>query len=311
MITLSSQAFELAKNFLLTRARPLEQALFRYHFENAPAEAAREALAAFRNPDGGFGRGLEADVQSPLSSALCTSLALHTLISLQTPASHPLVSGAVTWLMNSLDRQSLKWRALPPGTGSDAHAPWWNDENGSLEKTFDDFQSMPRAGIATALWHFPGLAPADLLLSLTEAVADAAETSTALPTSADALENDLELLAAPGLPPLLRQRLAARLKEIIPNSVEPNPQAWLNYSIEPLKLIPTPHNPAASWIPRDLIQTNLDFRIQQQSPEGCWEPNWSWFGQYPEVWETVALPAWRGVVTLKTLLSLRAWKRLK
>lgn len=310
MILLSSEAFQQAKAFILNRARPLEQVLFRYHFENAPAEAAREALAAFRNSDGGFGHGLEADVQSPLSSALCTSLALHTLISLQTPASHPLVSGAAGWLMANLDRQSLKWRALPPGTGSAPHAPWWNDENGSLEKTFDQFETMPRASILTALWQLPGLAPAELLLSLTEAVVDAAETSTALPTSADSLENALELLAAPGLPEPLRQRLAARLKEIVPNSLEPNPQAWLNYSIEPLKLIPTPHNPAAKWIPRDLIQTNLDFRIQQQSPEGCWEPNWSWFGQYPDVWEAAARPAWRGVVTLKTLLSLRAWKRL-
>lgn len=310
MITLSPSAYELARKYILTQARPLEQALFRFHFENGSADQARSELAQFQNQDGGFGHALEPDLQSPLSSALCTYHALHTLIALHTPANHPLITTAVDWLMSQLDTESLTWRPLPPGTQNDPHAPWWNDDNGSLEKTFDNFQSMPRAALATAFWRLPGLVPYPWLVRLTSAIVDSAESSSVLPQSADSLESMLELLAAPGLPTNLYQRLAARLKDILPNSVESNPQGWLNYSIEPLKLLPDPHNPAVSWLPRDLLETNLDFRISQQDPQGCWNPNWSWFGQYPKVWETTALPAWRGVITLNTLLTLRAWKRL-
>lgn len=310
MLTLSPAAFNRARTYILTHARPLEQALFRYHFEHGSAEDARAELARFRNPDYGFGHGLEADMQSPLSSALAAKVALDHLLTLQTPGDHPYYLGLADWLRKNFDQSTLTWRALPDGTQSAPHAPWWNDADGSLEKTFDHFLIMPRAGLAAQLWHLPGLVSREWLVGLTASIVNAVETSTTLPQSGDSLEYALELLAAPDLPAHLHQRLEEHLKEIVPNSIAPTPEEWRSYSIEPLKLAAAPQSPAARWIPRDLIHANLDFRIEAQTEAGCWEPNWSWFGQYTDVWQSTALPAWRGVVTLNNLLILRSWKRL-
>ncbi len=47
-----------------------------------------------------------------------------------------------------------------------------------------------------------------------------------------------------------------------------------------------------------------------QTPEGTWEPTWTWGGFYPEAWEQ-AKTEWRGHLTLETLASLEAFGRLE
>ena len=54
-------AFEKARTFVYRNARPLDLAIWQYHFENGSKEAVMHALSAYQNPDGGFGHGLEAD----------------------------------------------------------------------------------------------------------------------------------------------------------------------------------------------------------------------------------------------------------
>ncbi len=55
----SQGAFEKAKNYLYTYGRPLDQRRFEYHFEGGSQAAVLEALTAFQNGDGGFGKALE------------------------------------------------------------------------------------------------------------------------------------------------------------------------------------------------------------------------------------------------------------
>ncbi len=63
MKRLSREAFERARAFLKSEARPLDRALFEHEFEGAPGERAIEELARYQNPDGGFGRALEPDLR--------------------------------------------------------------------------------------------------------------------------------------------------------------------------------------------------------------------------------------------------------
>ena len=62
MKQLSHEAFDRARQFLKTQARPLDRALFEYRFEDGPIEPVIEELARFQNDDGGFGNGLELDI---------------------------------------------------------------------------------------------------------------------------------------------------------------------------------------------------------------------------------------------------------
>ena len=73
---LSGDAQERARAFINTQGRPLERALYSYHFDDGSAEAVLAELGHYRNDDGGFGHGIEPDLQTPDSSVLGTTVAL-------------------------------------------------------------------------------------------------------------------------------------------------------------------------------------------------------------------------------------------
>jgi hypothetical protein len=53
--------FVAACGFMFREARLLEQRLFAALFLGAPAQGVVDGVVAYRNPDGGFGYGLEPD----------------------------------------------------------------------------------------------------------------------------------------------------------------------------------------------------------------------------------------------------------
>lgn len=55
---------------LRTKAKPLERAMFEFEFDNGGKEGVLEALEAYRNEDGGFGKGIEPDFRCAASFAL-------------------------------------------------------------------------------------------------------------------------------------------------------------------------------------------------------------------------------------------------
>lgn len=76
MLLLSKARFRKAADAIKADARPFEQAVFSFRFEQKCIEVALAALAAYQNEDGGFGQGLEPDFFYPGSSSLATSIAL-------------------------------------------------------------------------------------------------------------------------------------------------------------------------------------------------------------------------------------------
>ena len=78
-MNLSKDNFNRARDFILTNARMIERRLFEYHFVNGNKEGVFHAVYAYRNPDGGFGHGMEPDTASPESQPLFSIMALETL----------------------------------------------------------------------------------------------------------------------------------------------------------------------------------------------------------------------------------------
>lgn len=68
-----------ARDFILANARMIERRLFENHFENGDVDGVYHAVYAYRNPDGGFGHGLEPDTSSPESQPLFGIMALEIL----------------------------------------------------------------------------------------------------------------------------------------------------------------------------------------------------------------------------------------
>jgi hypothetical protein len=308
MKQLSHEAFARARQFLMTQSRPLERALFRHRFEAAAVEGVLDELARFQNEDGGFGRALEPDSRTLSSSALATGIGLRMLRELDCLADRPMVRKAVTYLTTTYDEEVQGWRAVSPDTNSFPHAPWWHDENGSLAQLFDGFRIIPRALIVSSLHHFSTLVPPGWLDEVTEKTVRYIETVELLGEGGGSdLQYAISLAEAKNLPLHYAKRLEARIREAIPAVVVRDSTQWDSYCITPLRIVSSPRSLGADLI-QDELQRHLDYQIMRQTPEGTWDPVWSWEGTYPEVWAKVK-QEWRGHLTLEALTQLNSFAR--
>jgi len=98
------------------------------------------------------------------------------------------------------------------------------------------------------------------------------------------------------------------LLPIAERKVQRTPDAWTNYGLQPYQIATSPTSPCLSVV-ADLIDANLDYLITRQSDDGAWQPTWSWFGQYIDMWPT-AEREWKGILTLHILQALRNFGRL-
>src|SRR5215472_9113283 len=77
---MTSPDIEAAEQFLAANARVLERRRFERLFRSGDAGPVRDAVAAYRNPDGGFGHALEPDGRCPGSQPLAIDFALRVLL---------------------------------------------------------------------------------------------------------------------------------------------------------------------------------------------------------------------------------------
>ncbi len=307
---LSREAFGQPRQFLIQKARPLERALFDHCFEGAPVEIMFSALADFQNQDGGYGRSLEPDLRTPSSSALASAIGLRTLAAWGCPSDHPLVYGAVEYLLSTCDRESGVWQVAPSDANAYPHAPWWHEENGGLSKLFDGFRIIPRALIVADLHQYSSLVPEEWLKVVTEETVQYIKGVEVLGEGGGSdLEYAIALAEVETLPADYAKRLKSRIREAIPEVVVRNPEQWNTYCIKPLGIAPKPYALGADLI-RDALQTHLVYKIAHQTSQGTWEPTWSWGENYPDAWAQ-AKREWQGILTLGTLNQLKAFGRIR
>ena len=68
-----------ARDFMLRNSRTLDHRGFEFHFEDASGDTVLAALGAYRNPDGGFGYALEADLRTSASQPIFWEVGLAVL----------------------------------------------------------------------------------------------------------------------------------------------------------------------------------------------------------------------------------------
>src|SRR5579863_5272095 len=89
--------FEAAAGFLAARARVLDRRVFERLFGGGAAGPVRDAVAAYRNGDGGFGHGLEPDCRAAASQPAAVEMALR-MMDLADEWDPALARAAVDWL---------------------------------------------------------------------------------------------------------------------------------------------------------------------------------------------------------------------
>jgi hypothetical protein len=276
-----------AAAFLAASGRVLDRRRFERLFEGGAAAPVRDAVAAYRTEDGGFGHGLEPDGRTPGSQPPAVQLALRTLH--EADAWDPdLVVGACEWLERTAPAEGGTTFVAPNAEGW-PHAPWW----------------VPQPGLPASL-IFTGLIAGTLhARRVDHPWLD--RVTELLWTRLDDLPHGLGAYDVAGLLRFLdhvpdRERAEAAFARVAPLLADPavvelDPDAPGEVH-GPLEFAPLPTSLARRVFDDATIAAHLDHLVTVQRDDGGWMFSWS-------VWSPVAESEWRGSVTVDALVLLR------
>jgi len=295
--------FDAAAVYIAANARVIDRRRFQRLFGVGAAEPVRDAVAAYRNDDGGFGHALEPDCRAPGSQSLAVEMALRIMDEADA-WDEALVRGACDWLA-----------AVAPAEGGVAfveptladwpHAPWWIAEEGH-----------PASVIATALIagtlhargvSHPWLDPAtELVWTRIDALCSHGGTSPKAPLAppaADPGPYDMRAVFSflQRVPDRDRAReVFGRVGSLILDrklvTLDPEAPGEVHF---PLDFAPEPDSLARELFDEATIKAHLDHLAHAQLEDGGWMFNWL-------AWSPAAEREWRGFLTVDALRILRA-----
>ncbi len=301
---LSTQAFARARRFVETRARPLEAARMRFHFDSAPADAVAAELKKFQNGDGGFGNALEPDLRTHESSALATSIAFQVIRETGRTPFESMASRAVDYLRSTFDNAKGTWRIVPRTAETEPHAPWWNQSG--REDTFESFSLNPTAELLGYLCDYRDALNEPLIATLSSKALD--HISHLETIEMHELLCCKRLAETKDLDAAFREQLLGCMHKLLKATVSTDSTQWAGYGLRPLQVADRPDSSFFETF-RDAVKQNLDYEISTQQADGMWAPAWSWGDQFPEDWEKAKLE-WAGVLTVDKLIMLQRYERI-
>lgn len=306
MNLLTRGSFKKAKTFVMDQGRELERRLLSYYFDDGTPTAVLDELASYQNRDGGFGNGLEPDIQLPDSSVITTTMALRILRQVNATSNDEMVRRAIQYLMAEYNSLQSTWPIVPPEVDEYPHAPWWNFEN--TADTFGNFLANPRAEVVGYLHEYQELIPTALTQHLTGEVIEHIKT---LPDAMNMYDFIcyVHLVETANLPQSAKDALAKILVQKARYVVAKTPEELMEPAARPLWLAATPTSLLAQALSSE-IDMNLDFDIEQQNRDGSWSPTWTWYGQYPAAWEQ-AEQHWKSCLTVEILKALKEFRRIE
>ena len=278
------------RDFLVREGRLIERRLFANLFEGAAAEPVLDVLRGYRNPDGGFGHGLEPDKRCPDSLGIDVEAALGIMAAAGVTDAE-MAQGACDWLAAHATAEGAVALSTP------VMEPWPRAEHWS-EWTYEPGLN-PTAGLVGLLyqlgvdhpwreqaagWVWSALA--DGLPDDAHALSEVVVFLTHVP------DRERAAAVATGIGPWL-----PKLNHFRADAADPA------YGVTPLHLAPTPDSPWCGLFTDDQIAGHLDRLISDQQPDGGWTITW----EPPSVAATLE---WRGIETLRALRTLRAYGRL-
>jgi hypothetical protein len=120
---------DTARTFVAANARVLDRRRFERLFDGGEAGPVRDAVAAYANPDGGFGHALEPDGRCPGSQPAALQMALRVLHEADA-WDDGLVAGALRWL-EAVEPATGGVPFVDPNVEGWPHAPWWQPVPGA------------------------------------------------------------------------------------------------------------------------------------------------------------------------------------
>jgi hypothetical protein len=303
----ASDTLAAGRAFLEREGRLIERRLAATLFDGAPAAGVIDTLRGYRNPDGGFGHGLEPDKRCPDSLPVDVEGAFEIM----------LVAGAVDEAMVLFACDWLATVAAP---------------DGAVPLSFPVMEAHPRAEHWSEWTYIPGFNPTAGLAGRLHRMGI---SHPWLDRATEWCWQRLEPRGMGGVPPTTAAGAATdsfdedahALREValflahVPDrdragGVGASVGAWLakaqwyradpddpSYGVTPLDLAPEPDGPWSHLFDTATIEGHLDRLASDQQPDGGWAITWEPPGTAPTL-------EWRGILTLWALRVLRAYGRL-
>ena len=285
--------FDKAAAFIAANARLIDQRRFECLFAHGDTKPVRDAVAAYRNADGGFGHALEPDLRGPGSQPAAAEMALRMLDEADA-WDEDLARGACDWLTAVAPEEggAAFVEAAPLAGGT--HAPWWVPEEGHPA-------SLIATGMISGTLHARGVQHPWL--------DRATEVMWTRISKAGAETGGYEMFGVLAFLQHVpdRDRATAVFGQVGSLLLENNLVA-----IDPettgevhsvLDFAPLPDSLARALFDEATIKAHLDHLAHAQRDDGGWTFNWP-------AWSPAAERDWRGFLTVDALRVLRANGRL-
>jgi hypothetical protein len=284
---MTSADFDAAAQFLAGTGRVLDRRRFGRLFGTDGPAPVRDAVAAYRNSDGGFGQALEPDGRCPGSQPLAIALALATLDEAGA-WDDDLVQGACGWLQLHAPAAGGVAEA-DPCVRDWPHAPWWasmDDEHPSIITT-----GLIAGTLQARRVRHPWL---DRATELEWAMIG--ELTTTSPYQMRAVmhfldrvpDRDRAVKAFGQCGPLILDQDLVALDPDAPGEIH-----------TPLDFAPLPSSLGRRLFRPEVIEAHLDHLAAAQQADGGWMFNWP-------AWSPAATADWRGSITVDALRLLGA-----
>jgi hypothetical protein len=276
-----------AENFIWSTARLVDRHRYALLFADGSPEPVIEALRGYRNPDGGFGHGLEPDMRGPASQPTPTLYALEILHEAGA-VDGDMARGARAWVASISETDGAVPPVLP-GYEDYPHAPWMTPQAGSF------------VGLAVAaVLHDAGVTGDEWLTRATEWSWRSIEEKEE--PRGYWLEFACRFIDA--VPDQERARMAIdSLAERIDVSELAPVGGVEGEALRPLDFSPLPGSRSRGLFTEDQIEAHLDLVESQQRDDGGWMFDWL-------AWSPAQTNDWRGIVTIRALRWLRDNGRL-
>jgi hypothetical protein len=283
-----------AEAFIATHARLLDRRRFALARGAGDGDAVLASLAAYRNPDGGYGSGLEPDLRSPESQPAAAGHAFEAFAEVA-----PLTSSHAAELCDWLQSVTLVDGGLPfalPVTDPAGVAPWFASSDhtvSSLQITAFVVASAHRVAA-----HDPAVAAHPWLERATSYCLAAIEALDARPF-AYTLAFSIRLLD------VLHDRRpeAASLMDALPAHVPSDGRVPVaggaeGETLRPLDIAPYPGMASRRLLDPDAVSADLRRLAADQREDGGWTVD------YLSISPAGSLE-WRGYATVKAIATLR------
>jgi hypothetical protein len=285
---------DTAADFMAAHARLLDRRRFDVVLNGAPPDGALAALEGHRNPDGGYGWGLEPDLRSTSSQP---GPALHAFEVFEdiAPATTPRAAELCDWL----DSVALPDGGLPfalPVADAAGCAPFW----ATADPTVSSLQITAIVGAVAhrVAAHDPAVAAHPWLARATRFCLEASAAIGDEPFAME-LAFAIQLLDAAHDHHPEAAELVARLGRHIPAGGSMRVRGGLeDEMMRPLDFAPFPGGPARALFSQEAIAADLQRLVDAQWDDGGWTVDYASYSP-------AAALEWRGHMTVRALSILK------